>query len=78
MSAREVSFILVGSIVWTISWLTVPSPTTGMPAVIVTGAPGATVALLLAKVIAPPVASATSSGTFSVPASTASAIHTRP
>jgi hypothetical protein len=44
MSDSDVNFTFVGSILWMISWLTVPAPTTGMPAVNVTCAPGATVA----------------------------------
>ena len=44
MSDNDVSFTFVGSIVCTISWVSVPAPTTGMDAVRSTVEPGATVA----------------------------------
>jgi len=50
ISARDVSFTFVGSISWTISWLIVPAPTTGMDAVRLTLEHGATVAVLVVKV----------------------------
>jgi len=45
MSETDVNCTFVGSIDWTISWLTVPAPTTGIPAVRSTVAPGDTVEL---------------------------------
>ena len=78
MSADDVSFTLVGSIVWTISCVTVPASDTGIPADSVTCEPGATVALLLVKVTAPPVASATSIGMLNEAVNIPMAINTRP
>ena len=68
MSPIAVSFVLVGSIFWMISWLTVPAPTTGIAAAKTTCDPGVTDALLAESVTDEFDATATPMGTVNVAA----------